>query len=169
MAIPDLTGFAAGEKVSAAKLNEHTKDAFDKSVFHKPFCMLWDYGVATWASGVWQPVGFDNVYEDTDSMADLSNRRLLVRTPGLYRVSGQVSYQGYANGSRRLSIVAGSWVAASFWTPAPSDPCKLNASGYARLGYGAPIGLSTLHNSGTTLSSYPAEGSNWLAAEWISK
>lgn len=50
------------------------------------------------STGNWLKVPIDTVLEDTDSMADVTNNKIVIKTPGLYRVSALGNFASVALG-----------------------------------------------------------------------
>ncbi|MCG5459619.1 hypothetical protein PSH03_005403 [Micromonospora sp. PSH03] len=171
MAIPSLEGFAAGEKVAASKITKHTKTAIEESVYYKPFCQLnqtTPQSVTTGTTVV--RVTFQAVVDDTDSMADLANNRIVVKTAGLYRVTAQMNWPVNATGHRviRLYVNGGTSRAEYATSGTLSFETRGQVTAYARASVGHEITCSIAQTSGGSLSTATTGSPCWLAAEWIS-
>lgn len=168
MIIPSLVGFLAGELVTGAKLTAHTKGAFD-FLSGKPFCQL--TGTLTVPNTTQQTVNWSGVVEDNDSMADTANKRIIIQTPGIYRVSVVVPwFNAGATGTRRQCLIYAGNVGAGAVVVENLSPSSAYApihfmSIYKRLNVGMEVHADIWQDSG---SSQPTDTST-LTAEWISK
>ncbi|MDG4826016.1 hypothetical protein O7635_29555 [Asanoa sp. WMMD1127] len=174
MAIPDLVGFLVGEKVRAAKLNEHTKGAIEAAVHYKPFVHI--ANLNTFNAGVGNlAVPMDDLIDDTDSMTvGQTGGRVIVRTAGLYRVTAQVTYANASGGHRGINLYrnsSGPWVAPK--VPAtPANVTTVQWTCTARFSVNETLSVNS--ETSVACNNCPTGGPDGLAGsflmmEWVSK
>ncbi|GAB3847292.1 hypothetical protein GCM10029963_28490 [Micromonospora andamanensis] len=171
MPIPSLPGFTAGEKVTAAKLNEHTKGAFESAVYFKPFCLLHQTAGQSVPTGTTAAtMSLNAIVEDSDNMADLANNRIVIRTAGLYRFTGQVPFVTNGTGHRalRLYIGGGTSKAEVTMNAVTAAESRLNASFYWRCSVGLSFTAGIVQTSGSALSTSTSGSPGFICAEWVS-
>lgn len=172
MSIPALSGFDAGELVTAAKLTQHTKTAIESAVYYKPLSVMSAATTPSIPHNTYTKVPVTNVDEDSDGMADASGGRLICQTGGLYRITVATSFVLRSGGSRAVvayvngaSVPVGLAISA---TPSGVSP-RLSSSGLVRLSVADTLELFVWQNSGSSLNLYSQfSTSALLAAEWVS-
>lgn len=165
--IPTFATWTAGENPTATKLNTNIRDAgnFFRSL---PGCRIRQTSAQTPATGTEVTVTFDVTDEDNDTMADLANERIVIKTAGLYLVGGDCIWTANGTGYRRLLIVAGGVNVtgdsgmASGGIQHYSSACKR-----VRLAVNDVVQMSVQQNSGAGLALVlNAEGPS-LWAQWV--
>lgn len=171
MTIQTLSGFAAGEKVTAVKLTQHTKTAMEEAVYYKPFCHLYSSAPQSFGSGAEVTATLNTIVEDTDTMADTAGNRIAIKSAGLYRLNAQLSFANLAGGTYRYGAIM---VNASTPKAAATNPAgmgtvvRIHLTVVTRLTVGDTVILRGAHNVGATLNTDTAYGGVYLQAEWIS-
>ncbi|WP_144121122.1 hypothetical protein [Catellatospora sichuanensis] len=171
MAIPDLAGFSAGEIVTGAKLTEHTKTAFEESVFYKPICRIKQSSNQTLGtSGQTFTAVLNVVMEDTDGMADTANNRIVIKTDGVYRITQNAAWAQHATGYRHAETRKnGTAILATTLPSAGAVSTRASASEFVRLAAGDLLTLIIQHTAGVSITTDVAASGVALSAEWISK
>ncbi|WP_200209107.1 hypothetical protein [Micromonospora coerulea] len=171
MAIPVLSGFQAGEKVTAAKLNEHTKQAIEEAVYYKPFCHLQNAAPQLLASSTTNTmVSVPTIIEDTEGMAATANR-ITITAAGLYRVTFQMAFNNNAAGARGMFLWKNGATTAAAVIPAAGGTIGTNCGGAKtmRLNVGDFLQIGGWQTSGVgTVGFDTANGGCYLQAEWVS-
>ncbi|MDM4718450.1 hypothetical protein QTQ03_20445 [Micromonospora sp. WMMA1363] len=165
-----MTGFSAGELVTAASLNEHTKFAIERSVYYKPFCHLWRNTDQSIPPSVTTKHDLNTVLENNDGMADVSNGRIVVQTAGRYRVTYGNAWDGNASGARAVFLYttdSGTPV-SSLSIPSTTGFIRLNASWVLYMDAGEGLEIRGNQSSGSSLNARTDYGGCFLIAEWIS-
>lgn len=172
MSIPSLLGWLAGERVSAAKLTLHTKTAIEASVYYKPYCKITNTATQLFANNTTQTGNdctMNSVLDDTDGIADLANNRLLIVTPGLYRLHAQVAWAANATGVRYGQILVNGAIRSGGNVPGVTgSPIRFHMTGEERLNAGDLVTLRMGQNSGASLNSDTGYRGCFLVAEWMS-
>ncbi len=100
-----------------------------------------------------------------------NNSRIYARTPGIYRVGGQVSFAADINGNRYGSIkMNGATTLSSSQAGAVSSTSATSVSlidTYVRMSAGDYLELNALHTAGHSLNSQPALNYTFMYAEWV--
>lgn len=165
MIIPSLPGWTPGEKVTAAKLTTHTKTAIEKSVYYKPMCQITNNAQQSIPNTATTAIALPNIVFDTDGMADTTNSRVVIKTAGIYHVRIGGAYAFSPNGFRWVEA-SGGVVTLSALTDANSITAgHVYAAKMYRLNIGDTIGLSSLQNSGGTLSTNAR--AMFIEVEWV--
>lgn len=168
MAIPTLAGFTAGEKVTAAKLNLHTKTAIEESVYYKPYCHLTHATTQSFTSSASTKVNLTSIIDDTGSMADTANNQIKIVTAGVYRLTAQVRIAANGTGNRYGEIqVNGTPVVATSGPSQATWPASFQISKTVRLAALATVSLFAIQTSGVSLNSDITFGGMFLQAEFI--
>ena len=168
--VPTLDSFTAGELVTAAKLNKNVRDAgnFFRA---QPACGLRASSAQAYASGtsaittVMDAIDFDN-----DSMADLANNRIVIKTAGLYSISGVLRFaSGAANTYRGVRIYKnGVYVSGSEGIVGGAvGVWAANVNVVLPMAVNDNIILSAFQSSGASLSTDAAFMAPRLSARWV--
>ncbi|MEV6638096.1 hypothetical protein AB0M54_45975 [Actinoplanes sp. NPDC051470] len=177
MPIPVLDGFIAGEKVTAAKLTNHTKTALEQAVLNKPIGML-NAGVTgqtVASSGTFSLMNIQNVVFDTDDICDPTNSKLIIRTPGIYRLTAQTCWLPPANNAAAtgfrgagIRVDINTFPSIVSMLPITSVAARLNTSVLHRLNVGSQVWLlGAQTQSGSNLTTATDFGGCFLSAEWV--
>lgn len=107
--IPTTPTFTAGEKLTAAKL-EQVCDAIDFWAL-TPRCYVYQTAATALTTGVYGLLGFDTEVFDVVQSGDspshdntTDNSRVYIRTTGKYEISGQVQFVSNPTGQRRCMV-----------------------------------------------------------------
>lgn len=167
MLIPPLPGWAAGERVTAAKLTQHTKTAIEAGVYYKPFCEI-QANAAQSLSGTFNKLVMPTIVEDNDTMSDPANSRIVIKTPGRYRILGQCALGvGLCDVALLISINESGYKAANAGsTPTASDILRLQVSRSVRLNTNDTVTLWLWSNVAISTENPATYGGSWLSAEW---
>lgn len=175
LAIADLVGFIVGEKVRAAKLNEHTKIAIESAVHYKPFVHIANLNTFNVAVGN-NAVPMDDLVDDTDGMTvGQTGGRVAVKTAGLYRVTTQVTYSFGSGGYRGLNVYRNSiaWSTPKC-APNPISALPTTVQWTCTTRFSVNETLSVSSESSAVCNNSPAGGpdgilGSFLMMEWVSK
>lgn len=166
MIIPVLAGWAAGERIRGLKLTQHTKTAIENSVYYKPYCELQNTASQSIATS-FVTLALPTVVEDTDAMANTANNRIVIKTAGRYRISGQCTWFAAVAGRGMFILVNGAYK-ASVTNPNTngSDVLRLQVTRTVRLAVNDVITMQSYSTAATNTDvNY---GGVWLSAEWVS-
>jgi hypothetical protein len=105
--IPNIPVALPGNKITAAYWNANVRDGVNYLMDVKPLTMLTQGVAQSVPTGVFTGVLFDTEVVDRDGQHDLSvttDRIVIGKTLGWYKVSGVVAWVGNVTGTRRASV-----------------------------------------------------------------
>lgn len=129
-----------------------------------PVGLIYSGVASTLPTGVTTKLNFTQVDFDTDSMADLTNDRFTIRTPGVYRVTGVVSFQGPTTpaGYRSLAIYKNNsqlWISRmNALSTASVVHAGMTVTGTSQCSAGDYFDLRAGHTQGADLVTQPGSG-----------
>ena len=170
MELVELVDFIAGERVTAAKLNNNTVRAFSALVTGKPFCHMGNDAAQPIASNATAgAMLLPRIVEDSDAMAEPAANRILIRTPGVWRLTAQMTWTTNTAGYRHAAITRNFVsMAAITGPPANGASTRFNLSTPPIRCTGTEsFQLWAAQTSGATLNTDPAHGGVFLSAEWL--
>jgi hypothetical protein len=120
-------------------------------------------------SGVEALLTFDSESYDTDSMHDpaVNPTRITIKTPGLYRFSGQVSWPTNANGYRELIVRRNGAIVAVADNSAAGPTQYQQFQAVIMCAGGDYIEVGAIHSAGSNLTPAAGVGITWFAAEMV--
>jgi hypothetical protein len=171
--IPTFATFGAGEVVTDAKLNTNIKDA--GNFFRvRPMCQLSATVTQSVAHNAYAIGVVNTIDVDTDGMADLANNKIIIQTPGVYRVSCGTFYASNATGTRYATVRDGAGAAGTglFYAfeavpGASTGGAGPSATRLVRFTAGTSLRLELYQNSGAALSTATPFYLTHFAAEWV--
>lgn len=170
--VPTMQTFAAGEKLTAAKLNTNVRDAISFLLNPPRAGMGRNSTVFSVPNNAATPVDFDTELYDTDAMVNLgsSTQAITIVTPGWYDIVGQVSFASNNTGVRLGRItVNGTAVAADYAPAAAANGIVVNLKAQnVQLVAGDLVRLAAYQNSGVALNTLITAGERcFLTARWV--
>lgn len=156
-----------GERVTAAKLNRHTKTAIENSVYNKPFCHITNTMSQSIPHATTTKALMNLVVEDNDQMADVGNAQIIIKTAGVYRVTYFAAFDNNSTGSRAMYLYRNATtILSGFATAAGTGFWRGNATWVVRLSVGDTLELRLNQQSGGALGTDTQYGGCGLMAQW---
>ena len=133
-----------------------------------PVCVINTVVAQSVANNTQTVIAMDTAVEDADALADLTNDRIVIKTPGLYICGGTLIWSANSTGFRSAVItkngaaIADSLNGANAWITClepVSAPVRLAANDYIRLEGG--------QNCGAALSTRTTEMANTLWVRYV--
>lgn len=172
--VPTQDTYTVGEVVTAAKLNKNVRDM---GAFHtaRPMCQISATAATTAAtSGTAVIAVMATTDYDTDSMADLANNRIVIKTAGLYRITGNALWAVNATGTRYTGIrdAAGAVGTGTLHAMASAGGGATGVTGASvsrlqRFAVNDTIRLELTQHSGASLATASPFNQTFVSAEWV--
>lgn len=170
---PVLDTFTAGEVVTAAKLNTNIRDA-GNFFRNRPTCQISATASTTAATSAYTIAVMATTDIDTDSMADLANNRIIIKTAGVYRVTANAFWGSNATGVRYTAIrdaagaVGTGTILALSSTPGGTSGTGALTTKLVRFAVNDTLRLELWQNSGASLATGTPQNLTFVSAEWVS-
>lgn len=169
--VPTFDTFAAGEVVTAAKLNKNIKDA-GAFLTTPPHCVMKATADAAIPNNAVTTVSsMTSVLLDTDTMADTVNGRIYIRTPGVYVVtlygafaSNTTGYRGFLMYKNNTEILC-----SDYRSPVNGTATIVTLSSQpVRFAEGDFINPRVIQNSGVALNFAVSNSAGVMSVRWYS-
>lgn len=171
--IPTMDTWTASEVVTAAKMNANIRDA-GNFFRNRPTCQLSATATTSATTSTYAIAVMATADVDTDAMADLANNRIVIKTAGVYRVTGCAYWAANATGVRYTALRDGSGAAGAGTlyglasVPGGTAGTAGCISKLIRFAVNDTVRLEIWQNSGATLGLGTPANLNFIAAEWVS-
>jgi hypothetical protein len=168
--IPALVPFVAGEKPTAQKLTDQTKTVIEGALLYKPFCRMWNNAVQALAtSGSNLQSNLNAVIEDTDTMSDTANNRIVIKTAGIYRITYSGAFAVSATGNRMAGVSKnGTLISNELSAGVASNAMHINGTITIRCAVNDALTLTLMQSSGASLNTDTGTDGCSLSAEFVS-
>ena len=165
--VPTFDTFAADEVVTDVKLNKNIRDA--GNYFRSPpVCVMTNTAVQSIPNNAATVATLSTVVENNDGMADLANNRIVIKTAGLYVLSGVAGFATNATGFRTASLLVGTTTVATDYRGANAWYSYASpSSSPVRLAVNDVVTLQVSQNSGAALNTNVTIALTRLGAIWV--
>ncbi|XVU22539.1 hypothetical protein ACQPZJ_35460 [Actinoplanes sp. CA-054009] len=173
MAVPSLSSFVAGERLTAVKLNANTITALQWLMTSKPICVVYvpnNYSIAANANQIILPV--TDLRIDTDTMYDSAvTNRVTIKTGGLYRCTGQIRFgPGTVDTYRVVQINrnGGVPIAGEVGFCTTTNSTTLNCtSAITRFNPGDYVNITASQSGTSAILTGGDQAGSFLSVEWV--